>query len=123
MKNGSLLTMRYKVVKPFQLKSKIGVREFREGMIVLLTSQQSRVFFEKGKIVHCQDSIDLQTYPPPYIKNNSLVIPSYCEPKYRYWQGGQSPLETVKQLTSDRTIWAKYMSPCVDYDKDCNIIN
>ena len=37
--------------------------------------------------------------PKPYLKNGSeLIIPSGCNPKYRWWDKGQSIFETLLEL-------------------------
>jgi hypothetical protein len=58
----------------------------------------------------------------PYIERDKLVIPSDCEAKYRWWQGGQSPLKTVKELTEDREIWKKYSCKWLEYDEEFNLV-
>ena len=44
----------------------------------------------------------------PYIKNNNLVIPVNCDQKYKYWAGGQSILETLKELEAPEEVVKKY---------------
>lgn len=37
--------------------------------------------------------------PMPYLdRDGALVIPFGCDPKYRWWQGGQFPSETEKEV-------------------------
>jgi hypothetical protein len=41
----------------------------------------------------------------PYLdKNGELVIPHNCPFKYRWWQGGQSVKETLRELQSVRAV-------------------
>jgi hypothetical protein len=49
--------------------------------------------------------------PPgqPYIDNGGeLIIPHDCPPKYRYWQGGQSLAETLRELGASADVWRRY---------------
>ncbi len=43
-----------------------------------------------------------ETYSPPFIDEKGyLVIPLATHPKYKWWCGGQSPEETIKELQHD----------------------
>lgn len=44
----------------------------------------------------------------PYLEKDTLVIPSDCEKKYKWWAGGQSVIETLKELEAGPEIMAKY---------------
>jgi len=45
----------------------------------------------------------------PYIDNTgSIIIPSNADPKYHYWNGGQSLLQTLMELNVTEDIWNKY---------------
>ncbi len=47
----------------------------------------------------------------PYIKNNNLVIPFNCDPKYHYWSGGQSVLKTLTEIKAPISVVEKYQQP------------
>jgi len=44
----------------------------------------------------------------PYIKNKSLIIPSQCHPKYKYWDGGQTVLDSLDEIEADEVVKEKY---------------
>ncbi len=44
----------------------------------------------------------------PYIKNNSLIIPFDCPHKFKWWAGGQTILETLKELNAPEETMRKY---------------
>lgn len=48
--------------------------------------------------------------PPlsPYIKDSELIIPTNSDPKYHYWAGGQSLVDTLRELRVSREVWSKY---------------
>jgi len=46
----------------------------------------------------------------PYISSNEcLIIPCNSDPKYHYWNGGQSLAETLLELKVAESIWNKYI--------------
>ena len=49
--------------------------------------------------------------PPRISMNNTLIIPWNAPLKYRYWQGGQSIMETLEELGADEEVKAKYRLP------------
>ncbi len=57
-----------------------------KGCVVLLRSKKSR----------------------PYISKGCLVIPFNSPKKYRFWDGGQSVLETLKELNAPEWVIEKY---------------
>lgn len=46
----------------------------------------------------------------PYVNEDGvLVVPEGCDSKYHWWtKGGQSVMETLKELKVSKTVWAKY---------------
>ena len=45
----------------------------------------------------------------PYINaRGELIIPCDCEPRYRYWAGGQSVAATLRELHAPPEMWARY---------------
>ena len=51
---------------------------------------------------------DAAGYTPPYIENGRLVIPLMTAPKYRWWQGGQSIIETLDEIGASNEVKSKY---------------
>ena len=53
--------------------------------------------------------------PMPYLTNrNTVVIPCLCPLKYRWWAGGQSIEDTIKELGGSEGILKKYRFPYRD---------
>jgi hypothetical protein len=46
----------------------------------------------------------------PYVNEDGvLIVPEGCDPKYHWWaKGGQSVMETMKELKVSKTVWSKY---------------
>jgi hypothetical protein len=44
----------------------------------------------------------------PYFKDNELVIPPNCDPKYRSWEGGQVVFMTLIELDAPAAVFANY---------------
>lgn len=45
----------------------------------------------------------------PYITaRGELIIPFDCEPRYRYWDGGQSLAATLRELNAPPDVWRRY---------------
>ena len=54
--------------------------------------------------------------PKPYIKENGeLIIPFDCEPKYRWWAGGQSVRATLLELNAQQEVLCNYMDTFKDF--------
>lgn len=49
----------------------------------------------------------------PYIHTGSggyeLRIPSDCDPKYKYWAGGQALVETLAELKAPKELWQAHI--------------
>lgn len=45
----------------------------------------------------------------PYIKDGHLVIPFNSNPKYHWWAGGQSIIETLKELNAPEEVVDRYI--------------
>ena len=63
--------------------------------------------------IHKQDIIqilkDIQKANQPYINEHGvLVIPFDGDPKYHWWAGGQSVLETLQELNASPEVIAMY---------------
>ena len=48
-------------------------------------------------------------YPQPFIVNDELRIPTNCNPKYKWWAGGQSILDTLLELKAPDSTIEKYI--------------
>ena len=45
----------------------------------------------------------------PYVSDDGLIIPSGCDHKYKYWEGGQSVAETLYELVATQLIIDYYI--------------
>ena len=45
----------------------------------------------------------------PYIDHTgTIIIPFSADPKYHYWNGGQSLIDTLMELNITKDIWDKH---------------
>lgn len=45
----------------------------------------------------------------PYLNDNQdLVIPFDCDPRYRYWAGGMSVVDTLREINAPPEVIARY---------------
>ncbi len=102
----------YRVVKDLTVKVNGMIKTFKVGSIVKLPFQSAQMFIQQGKIEPMFEPMgDLNermcimgenTEPglmEPYVTDfGILVIPWNSDTKYHYWNGGQSPCDTLKEL-------------------------
>ena len=72
--------------------------------------------FDKMEIVQlCEtimESVDKKDgWESPYLNNDGIVIPFNAPLKYRWWQGGQSLLDTLEEIGAPESILEKYNHP------------
>lgn len=47
----------------------------------------------------------------PYIDGRGVLVISFeCDPKYRWWAGGQSIAETLQELNAPTEVWRRYVA-------------
>lgn len=46
-----------------------------------------------------------------------LRIPSECSPKYKYWAGGQSVVETLAELKAPKELWQVHIDTSSERSK------
>lgn len=70
-----------------------------------LTKEDKQILREKKKeVIH-----HLQAMAKPYLDERGvLVIPFNCDPKYKWWQGGQQVMETLQELNAPPEIMSRY---------------
>ncbi|GJQ48604.1 hypothetical protein [uncultured Candidatus Kuenenia sp.] len=98
----------YKVKREFKVKVKGEVMVMVVGSVIDLPDEAAKMFLEQGKIEPVDNLAERMaimgenTHPDevlPYVTGfNSLVIPFASPARYHYWQGGQSPCDTLKEL-------------------------
>lgn len=82
--------MKYQVLDSFKAVTTRGEMELQAGQIVSMTEDKAIQLIMTGKVKPVM----------PYITHNGdLVIPFECDPKYHWWNSGQSIEETRKELS------------------------
>jgi len=57
-------------------------------------------------------------FSPPYeTKEHALVIPANAPLKYRWWQGGQSIFETIKEINGSDILRGHYVDRSISKEK------
>jgi hypothetical protein len=64
----------------------------------------------REKILAKEDDVValLLSFPAPRLQGKDLALPAGVNPMYRWWDKGQSPLETCQELTSDLDVLKGY---------------
>lgn len=95
--------MKIEFIKDFEARTTAGTRTIGAGTVLDLGEDKA------GKLVAAgvaRAVISEPRFNPdalPYIDNRGrLVIPFDCPPKYRYWAGGQSVRDTLKEIFEER---------------------
>jgi len=45
----------------------------------------------------------------PYIDDSgNIVVPFHADPKYHFWNGGQSLADTLLEINATENIWSKH---------------
>lgn len=86
-------------------------RELQEGSI---KKQSSKSVSDKEQIKIDETAARRAGYDAaslPFLdRNNNLIIPNQTLTKYRWWQGGQSILETLLELGAGDDVLDRYVS-------------
>ncbi|OGQ50780.1 MAG: hypothetical protein A3J24_01530 [Deltaproteobacteria bacterium RIFCSPLOWO2_02_FULL_53_8] len=83
--------MKYQVIGTIKVRTKSGVRELKSGDLVALPEDMAKNLLEQGRI---------KTIVPHFDIDDSLVIPFASDPRFHYWNGGQSVETTEKEVRS-----------------------
>jgi hypothetical protein len=87
-------------LKDFEAKTTTGIRHVSIGTVLDLVEDKARRLIAAGVAVL------VTPFNPeslPYMdKRGRLITPFNCPPKYRYWAGGQSIKETLKEIFEER---------------------
>ena len=74
--------------------------EVQPGQLIALSPEKARPFVDKGKIFPLN---------PPYMSGwGDLVIPFNSDPKYHWWNSGQSIKQTIKELGMPDSVIRRY---------------
>ncbi len=95
--------MKVEFVKDFEARTTAGNRTVIAGTVIDLGEEKAGKLIAAG-VARAVDLIP--SFNPdalPYIDNRGrLVIPFDCPPRYRYWAGGQSVRDTLKEIFEER---------------------
>ena len=83
--------MKYQVIGTIKVSTKSGVRELKSGYLVALPENMAKNLLEQGRIKAIVPYFDL---------DGSLVIPFTSDPRFHYWNGGQSIEKTEEEVRS-----------------------
>jgi hypothetical protein len=95
--------MKIEFLTDFEARTTTGVQLIASGRVVDLVDDKAVKLIDAGvaRAVKCVPVFNPDSLP--YVDNRGrLVIPFDCPPKYRYWSGGQSVKETLKELVGER---------------------
>ena len=91
--------MRYQVLENIRVETNEGVTEVQPGQVILFPQDSAVPWVERGKIRPLMPHIE---------KCATLVIPSGSDPKYHWWNGGQSIMETLEELGAEEDVLENY---------------
>lgn len=95
--------MKIEFLTDFEARTTTGVQLISAGRVVDLEENKANRLISAGvaKVVVFSPSFNPEALP--YIDNRGrLIIPFDSPPKYRYWSGGQSVRDTLKEIIEKR---------------------
>jgi hypothetical protein len=94
--------MKVEFLQDFEAKTTTGTRAIAAGTVLDLAEDKASKLLVAG-IVKVVESVPFNPAALPYLdQRGRLVIPFDCPPKYRYWAGGQTVQETLRELFEER---------------------
>lgn len=94
--------MKVEFLQDFEARTTTGTRAIAAGTVLDLTEDKAGKLLAAG-IVKVIESVPFNPAALPYLdQRGRLVIPFDCPPKYRYWSGGQTVQETLRELFEER---------------------
>jgi hypothetical protein len=94
--------MKVEFLRDFQAKTTTGNRTIAAGTVLDLAEDKASKLLVAG-IVKVVEPVPFNPAALPYLdQRGRLVIPFDCPPKYRYWAGGQTVQETLRELFEER---------------------
>ena len=94
--------MKVEFLKEFEAKTTAGTRTIAAGTVLDLGEEKARKLIAAG-VARVAEAVPFNPDSLPYLDNRGrLVIPFDCPPKYRYWAGGQSVRDTLKEIFEER---------------------
>lgn len=94
--------MKVYLLRDFTAKTTAGPRTVPAGKVLDLAEEKARALIAAG----IAEPADL---PRPYLdQSGELVIPVNAPARYRWWQGGQPPSDTLRELFEERAAIMEY---------------
>lgn len=94
--------MKVEFLQDFEAKTTTGTRAIAAGTVLDLSEEKAGKLLAAG-VVKIVEPASFNPAALPYLdQRGRLVIPFDCPPKYRYWAGGQSVRETLRELFEER---------------------
>ena len=94
--------MKVQFLQDYEAKTATGSRTIAAGTVLDLEEGKALRLIKAGLAKVVQE-VSFNPDSRPYLdQRGRLVIPFDCPPKYRYWQGGQSLAETLKEIFEER---------------------
>lgn len=94
--------MKVEFLRDFQAKTTTGNRTIAAGTVLDLAEDKAGKLLAAG-IVKVVEPVPFNPASLPYLdQRGRLVIPFDCPPKYRYWAGGQTVQQTLRELFEER---------------------
>lgn len=95
--------MKIEFLTDFEARTTTGVQLIAAGRVVDLGEDKANRLIAAGVAKAVISEPRFNPDALPYIDNRGrLVIPFDCPPKYRYWAGGQSVRDTLKEIFEER---------------------
>lgn len=95
--------MKIEFLKEFEARTTTGTRTIAAGTVLELGEDKAVKLIAAGVAKAAAETPSFNPDSLPYIDNRGrLVIPFDCPPKYRYWAGGQSIKDTLKEIFDER---------------------
>lgn len=97
--------MKIKFLKDFEARTAAnGVQLIVAGRVVELEEYKASRLIDAGVAKPVDVVPRFNSKSRPYIDiQGRLVIPGDCPRKYRYWSGGQSVRDTMKEISKERS--------------------
>ena len=95
--------MKIEFITDFEARTTTGVQLISAGRIVDLADDKALKLIDAGVAKAVATLPKFNPAALPYIDNRGrLVIPFDCPPRFRYWAGGQSVKDTLKEIFDER---------------------
>jgi hypothetical protein len=96
-------------VTDFEARTTSGVQLISAGRVLNLAEDKAARLIDAGVAKAAKTQPACNPLSLPYVDTSGrLVIPCDCPAKYRYWAGGQSIRETLKEIFEERAAIMQY---------------